>query len=66
MRPLSAARAKGARGSERKEGLLAPAPALDLRTAVLCLGSGVVSDWAKGRIINGLGPVLADAYEDLH
>lgn len=34
--------------------------ALNLRKAELCLGSGVVSDHARGRTIDDLGPVLAD------
>ena len=33
--------------------------ALNLRKAELCLGSGVVSDHARGRTIDDLGPVLA-------
>ena len=34
--------------------------ALNLRTAELCLGSGVVAGHARGRIIDDLGPVLAN------
>ena len=61
MRPPSSARAKEAHGGERNEGARVNlALALHLRTAELCLGSGVVSDHARGRTIDDLGPVLAD------
>jgi hypothetical protein len=34
--------------------------------AELRLGSRLVSDWARERIIDDFGPVLADVYEALH
>jgi predicted NBD/HSP70 family sugar kinase len=45
---------------EGPRGDLVPALALDLRPAELRLGSAVISNWARGRTIDDLGPVLVD------